>query len=177
MSHVAARPLLPNSTWHTSFGPSRTLGYRTATVSLRGEEMFVRGMIPLEPDEQVLYAVEPDLQGNTLAMGCAVIFGLLLFIIPGLILLLIFYLQREKYKGAQCVLTNRRIVVVGWGRGGRTEFPLGELREVTHSGSSVRIRRTDGRTMRLDKVAYGWEFAREARRAIGASRRGPGDAG
>ena len=58
--------------------------------------MYVRGMIPLELDERVLYTVEPDLQGNTIAMGCAVAFGLLLFLLPGLILLLIFFLQREK---------------------------------------------------------------------------------
>ena len=136
--------------------------------------MYVRGMIPLEPDEQVLYAVEPDLQGNTLAMGCAVVFGLLLFVIPGLVLLLIFYLQRQKYSGAQCVLTDRRIVVIRWGGSGRNEFPLDELSEVTHSGSSVRIRRTDGRSMRLDKVAFGWEFAREAQRAIESRRQGHG---
>ena len=72
--------------------------------------MYVRGMVPLEPDERVLYAVEPDLQGNTIAMGCAIAFGLVLFLLPGLILLLIFFLQREKYKGAQCIRTCPRLV-------------------------------------------------------------------
>lgn len=129
--------------------------------------MYMRGGFSLEPDEQVLYAVEPDLQGNTIAMGCAVVFGLLLFVIPGLVMLLIFYLQRQKYSGAQCVLTNRRIVVIGWGSSGRTEFPLDELSEVTHSGSSIRILRTDGRSTRLDKAAFAWEFAQEAQRAMG----------
>ena len=129
--------------------------------------MYIRGGFSLDPDEQVLYAVEPDLQGNTIAMGCAVILGLLLFIIPGLVLLLVFYLQRQKYSGAQCVLTNRRVVVIGWGGSGRTEFPLAELSEVTHSGSSIRIRRTDGRSMRLDKASFAWEFAQEAQRAMG----------
>ena len=76
--------------------------------------MYVRGMIPLEPDERVLYTVEPDLQGNTIAMGCAIAFGFVLFLLPGLILLLIFFLQREKYKDAQCILTTKRIVVIGW---------------------------------------------------------------
>ena len=129
--------------------------------------MYVRGMIPLEPDERVLYSVEPDLQGNTIAMGCAVAFGLLLFLLPGLILLLIFFLQREKYKDAQCILTTKRIVVIGWGSRGRTvEFPLEEVSEVAHSGSSVTIRRKDGRSMSIDKVAFGWEFAGVARKAI-----------
>ena len=138
--------------------------------------MYVRGMIPLEPDERVLYTVEPDLQGNTIAMGCAIAFGLVLFLLPGLILLLIFFLQREKYKDAQCILTMKRIVVIGWGSKGRTvEFPLAEVSEVAHSGSSVTIRRKDGRSMRIDKVAFGWEFTGVARRAIEDMKREPHD--
>ena len=136
--------------------------------------MYVRGMIPLEPDERVLYTVEPDLQGNTIAMGCAVAFGLLLFLLPGLILLLIFFLQREKYKDAQCILTTKRIIVIGWGSRGRTvEFPLDEVSEVAHSGSSVTVRRKDGRSMKMDRVAFGWEFAELARKAIEDFRREP----
>ncbi len=138
--------------------------------------MYVRGMIPLEPDERVLYTVEPDLQGNTIAMGCAIAFGLVLFLLPGLILLLIFFLQREKYKDAQCILTTKRIVVIGWGSKGRTvEFSLAEVSEVAQSGSSVTIRRKDSRSMRIDKVAFGWEFTGVARRAIEDMKREPHD--
>ena len=42
--------------------------------------------------------------------------------------------------------------MIGWGSRGRTvEFPLGDVSEVAHSGSSVTIRRKDGRSMSIDK--------------------------
>ena len=70
----------------------------------------------LEPDETVLLEVEPSDVGMEM---CGCIFFGLFFVIPGLVLLLLWWLERQRYRDSKCVVTNKRIIVQNWGEPGR----------------------------------------------------------
>lgn len=110
-----------------------------------------------------------------MAIGCGAIIGLLFFLLPGLIVLLVGFIQREKIKDAECLVTNRRIIISRWGSGRRVvQFNHHEIASITRSGSftkSVTIRGHDGRRVKLSNVQYDWEFIETAQNAIEASRK------
>ena len=135
---------------------------------------YMRGAVALDPGEEVLYATTPNMQSFWVAIGCGAIIGLFLFLLPGLIVLLVGFLQREKFKNAECLVTNRRIIIIGWGSSRRVvQFEHQEIDSIELSGSftkSVIIRGHDRRRTKLNNVQYGWELVEIAQKAIEASR-------
>ena len=139
--------------------------------------MHGRGGFTLEPDEEVLYVTEPDMQSFWMTIGCGAIIGLFFFLIPGLVILLIGFLRREKLKDAECLVTNKRTIVIGWGSNRRVvEFAHHEVASITRSGGfikSVTIRAHDGRRAKLENVQYGAELIEKVEQAAAASRSTP----
>ena len=135
--------------------------------------MYGHRSVTLEPGEEVLYVTEPDMQGFWMMIGCGAMIGFFFFLLPGLIMLLMGFLQREKLKNAECIVTNRRIVVVGWGASRRmVQFAHHEVASISRSGGlskSVTIRGHDGRRTKLANVRYGQELVEQAQQAIAAS--------
>ncbi len=133
----------------------------------------------LTPDEQVVYVAGPNTQGYWMSIGCGAIIGLLLFLLPGLIILLVGIIQYARFKDAECVVTTRRVIVSGWGSNRRmVEFEHREIASVTRSGSlskSVNIRGTDGRRIKLRNVAYDWELVEKIQEVMAASQSGSAD--
>lgn len=136
--------------------------------------VYERGTVRLEPGEEVIYATEPNMQGFWMMIGCGAIIGLFFLLLPGLIILLMGFIQREKFKNAECLVTNQRIIVIGWGGNRRmVQFEHHEVASITRSGTfskSVTIRGHDGRRAKLSYVQYDWEFVTTAQEAIEASR-------
>ena len=124
--------------------------------------MHTRLIPSLEPNEQVVYVAGPNTQGFWMAIGCGAIIGLFFFLLPGLLILLVGFIQYQRLKDAECIVTTRRVVISGWGVGRRmVEFEHQEIASISRSGSlskTVTITGIDGRRVRLRNVAYDWEL-------------------
>ncbi len=135
--------------------------------------MHSRFFANLGPDEQVTYVTGTNAQGYWMAIGCGAIIGLFFFLIPGLIVLLIGIIQYGRFKDAECVVTNKRVIVSGWGGQRRVvEFDLQDIASINRSGrltKSVNIRAVDGRRAKLSNVAYDWELVEKVQEAMAAS--------
>ena len=136
---------------------------------------YGQAMAALREGEEVLYATTPDMGQFWRLIGCGAILGFFFFFIPGVIIIVVGFIQREKFKDAECLVTNNRIIVLSWGASRRmVEFEHQDVASVTHSGgmfgNSVTIRGNDGRRVKLSNVQYGWELAEVAQNAITASK-------
>ncbi len=128
----------------------------------------------LEPDETVLLEVEPRDVGIE-GCGCF-IFGLVFLIIPGLFMLLVWWLKRRSYRDSKCVVTNKRILVQNWGEPGRfLDLGYDTLTGISPSSSSALgstgsaiINLSNGTRLELEYVEGVAHFAAVAQRAMEA---------
>ena len=131
--------------------------------------------INLEPDETVLLEVEPSDVGME---TCGCIFFGMLFVIPGLVLLLLWWLERRSYRKSRCVVTSKRIIVQNWGEPGRLlDLGYGTITGISPSSSSplgsttlgsALISLTDGTRLELKYIDGVAHFAAVAQRAMEA---------
>ena len=135
--------------------------------------MYTFGAFQLEPGEETVAVAVPDRSTFWTTIGIGAAIGFCCCFIPGLAILIYGLMQREKFTNAECVVTDRRIVIIGWGGGNRfAEIRHGEVDSVTWSGGfsrSVVIQHSGGRRYKLDFVESGWEFAQKAQAAVDAS--------
>ena len=105
--------------------------------------------IRLAPDEWVLYVTEPslDMKAHWIRVTAGTIIGLLLFILPGIIILAVGIINglstrsnlQERYGSAQCVVTSKRLIASGWGQRRRlVEFEHHRITRMTSSGLLAR---------------------------------------
>ena len=140
-------------------------------------------------DEWVIYVATPSLDAKIYWLGLATrtLIGLLLFVLPGIIVLSIALTSaltarstlRERYGDAQCVVTSKRIIVAEWGQRRRmVEFEHRQIARVSSSGllgrllvgASATIHSIDGRRVKLDRLPEADELVDVVRDALAASR-------
>ena len=139
------------------------------------------GRLQLEPDEQTIAVAAPDQTTFWLTIGVGAVIGFCCCFIPGLVVLIYGLLQRDRFGNSECIVTDRRIIVVGWGGRNRLiELRHEEIARVSTSGSltkSVTIFANDGRRVKLDFVESAAQFALQAQSAVEASRTDPPEGG
>ena len=140
-------------------------------------------------DEWLIYVATPSLDAKSYWLGLATrtLIGLLLFVLPGIIVLSIGLRTaltarstlRWQYDGAECVVTSKRIIVAGWGQRPRmVEFEHRQIARVTSSGllgkllvgPSATIHSIDGRRVKLDRLPEADELVDVVHDALAASR-------
>ena len=140
-------------------------------------------------DEWVFYVAKPSLDAKSYWLGIMfrTLIGLLLFVLPGIIVLVVGLSSglagrstlRERYGDAECVITSRRVIVAGWGqRRHVVEFEHGQIASVTSSGlltrllvgKSATIRSIDGRRVKLDRLHDADELVEAMLESMAASR-------
>ncbi len=140
-------------------------------------------------DEWVIYVATPNLDAKTYWLGVATrtLIGLLLFVLPGIIVLSIGLssaftgrsTMQERYGDAECVVTSKRIIVAEWGQRRRlVEFEHRQIARVTSSGllgkllvgTSATIHSIEGRRVKLDRLPEADELVEVVQDALAASR-------
>ncbi len=151
--------------------------------------MRSRTMTGFGPDEWVVYVATPgfDARGYWLGITTGTLIGLLLFILPGIIVLVAGLFSgltarsalRERYADAECVVTTKRIIVAEWGQRRRlVEFEHRRIARITSSGwlarlllgGSATIHGIDGRRVKLDRLPDADELVEVVAEALAASR-------
>jgi hypothetical protein len=85
----------------------------------------------LRSRQQVIYVAVPDMQGSWIQLGCGIFIGLWLFLIPDIICLIAALLGGERFKDAECAITNHRIIVSRWSNNrDLVSLDLGEIAPV-----------------------------------------------
>lgn len=137
----------------------------------------------------MIYVANPNLEPKSYWLGMATrtLIGLLLFVLPGIVVLSIGLASaltarstlRERYGGAECVVTSKRIIVAEWGqRRHLVEFEHRQIAKITSSGllgkllvgTSATIHSIDGRRVKLDRLPEADELVEVVQDALAASR-------